>query len=189
MEAFSDAVIAIIITIMVLEFKVPRDATWNGLEELIPTFTCYVLSFGFLAVYWINHHQLVHCIKLVNSKVLWSNMLLLFFLTLIPFSTGWMAENEYARLPVLFYLANIFLCAIGGYVMLRSVTSQIYQDNRLFEVIKGNTRKNIISMGLYVIAFILAFVEPKLSLIPIAFASILWIIPDKRIEKLLNTEN
>ena len=122
-EAFSDGVLAIIITIMVLELKIPQEASLKALEELIPVFISYVMSFVFIGIYWGNHHHLVHTVQRVKSSILWANLQLLFFLSLIPFSTGWMGENHFAHLPVAAYGVNLLFCAIAYYILQRWIMS------------------------------------------------------------------
>jgi uncharacterized membrane protein len=162
LEAFSDAVIAIIMTIMVLELKVPHEATWAALDSLIPVFLSYVLSFIYLGIYWNNHHHLLQVARQVNGSVLWANMHLLFWLSLVPFATGWMGENHFAALPVALYGAVLLLAAaIGG------------------------DFKGKISLVVYALAIPFAFVNAWLACGLYALVALMWLIPDRRIERAL----
>ena len=188
LEAFSDGVLAIIITIMVLEIKVPHEASLEALTELLPVFLSYLLSFIFIGIYWVNHHHLLHCIRKVNIKILWANMGLLFTLSLVPFSTGWMGENYPATLPITLYCVNLLLCGFAAGILQSAIASGLPPENRIFVIIKQNLKKTIISVILYIVSIILSFWFPVLSLALIAAVAVLWVIPDKRIEEMLEDE-
>ncbi len=188
LEAFSDGVFAIIITIMVLELKVPHEASVTALLHLLPVFTSYLLSFIFIAIYWTNHHHLLHAVKKVNSTIIWANMGLLFTLSLIPFSTGWMGENEYAELPVAIYSFNLLLSGFGAYLLQTAITRNLSPDDKIFLIIKKNVKKTYITVGVYIICIVCSFYYPMVSLFLILLVSILWVIPDRSIEKLLENE-
>ncbi|MDZ4758033.1 MAG: TMEM175 family protein [Bacteroidota bacterium] len=185
LEAFSDGVLAIIITIMVLEIKVPHDASVQALINLFPIFTSYVLSFFFVGIYWVNHHHLLHMINNVHSKILWANMGLLFSLSLIPFTTSWMGENHYASLPVAIYCSNLLLCGFAAYFLQIAITYKLPPDDEVFVIIKKTVIKTYFSVSLNIISIPCAFYYPLISLICIAVLCILWVIPDKGIEKVL----
>ena len=188
LEAFSDGVLAIIITIMVLEIKVPHEATMHALIELLPVFISYTLSFIFIAIYWANHHHLLHTVKRVNSSIIWSNMGLLFSLSLVPFSTGWMGENYSVALPVAVYCANLLMCGFAAYFLQIAITAQLPPDDKIFVIIKRNMKKTVFSVLLYIISIVSAFYYPLISLLLIAVVSVIWVIPDRSIERLLEEE-
>ncbi len=185
LEAFSDGVLAIIITIMVLEIKMPHDASMHALMQLLPVFISYLMSFVFIGIYWANHHHFLHTIKRVNSKIIWGNMGLLFSLSLVPFSTGWMGETGYAELPVAVYCINLFVCGFAAYIFQVALTSGMDKHEKVFEIIKGNIKKNVLSVVVYIITIPCAFYYPMVSLSLIGMVAIIWVIPDKKIEKLL----
>ena len=188
LEAFSDGVLAIIITIMVLEIKVPHDASLDALMELLPVFLSYLLSFAFVAIYWVNHHHLLHCIKKVNSKIMWSNISLLFTLSLVPFSTGWMGENHYAPIPTTLYCINLLFCGFAAGLLQTAIASGLPPQNKIFTVMKQNLKKTIISVILYIVSIILSFWFPFASLFLIGVVAVMWVVPDKRIEELMEKE-
>lgn len=187
-EAFSDGVLAIIITIMVLEIKIPHEVNFQALIKLLPVFLSYLLSFVFVGIYWANHHHLFHTVKRVNSGIIWANMGLLFSLSLIPFSTGWMGENHFEELPVAVYCVNLFFCGMAAYVLQIAITSGLSKDDKIFVVIKSNMKKTVISVSINIASIICAFFFPMISLILVAILVTIWIIPDKRIEKLMEEE-
>ncbi|MFN8276882.1 MAG: TMEM175 family protein [Chitinophagales bacterium] len=187
LEAFSDGVMAIIITIMVLEIKVPHQPTLSALKPLIPVFLSYVLSFMYVAIYWGNHHHLFHTLHRVNGRVIWANLLLLFGLSLIPFSTGFMAENHFAQLPVAIYAGNLLLCAITYYIMQQVIQQQHQQPTPLSVALGRQEKKGLISLAGYVVAMVAAFWLPLISGIIFLSVAIWWIIPDKNIEAALDT--
>ncbi len=183
MEAFSDGVFAIIITIMVLELKVPHDDSLQALKPLIPVFLSYVLSFIFLGIYWNNHHHLLQAVKKVKGNTLWANLHLLFWLSLIPFVTGWMGEN-FAALPVALYGANLLMAAVAFTILVRVLISHHGSDSHIAVAI-GDDRKGYFSLALYAAAIPFAFVHPWISCAIYILVAIMWLIPDTRIEKTL----
>lgn len=184
LEAFSDGVIAIIITIMVLELKVPHTADLTALRSLIPIFLSYVLSFIYLGIYWNNHHHLFQLVRHVNGSVLWANLHLLFWLSLLPFATGWAGENQFAALPVAFYGIVLLLAAIAYYILTRVLIACQGEDSTL-AVALGRDFKGKISVVIYAIAIGLSVVNAWLACLLYVFVAILWLIPDRRIEKML----
>jgi uncharacterized membrane protein len=185
LAAFSDGVIAIIITIMVLELHVPRGDDWSALSKLWPVFVSYVLSFLYIAIYWNNHHHLLHTFKHVNGKILWANTHLLFWLSLIPFATGWMGENDFAELPTAVYGIALFMPAIAYYILQFSIIQSEGERSVLSRAI-GSDFKGKISPILYGAAIGLAFIEPWISCAIYALVALMWLVPDRRIEKILS---
>ena len=183
LEAFSDGVIAIIITIMVLELKVPHEATLQALYELASTFLCYILSFIFVGIYWGNHHHLLHTVHHVNSGIIWANMGLLFSLSLIPFSTAWMGENHFDKIPVAAYAVNLLLCAISYTILQKTIMSHYSHSTKLIEALKKQEQKGLVSLTLYIIALATAFFYPIISTLLFVTVAVLWVVPDKNIEK------
>jgi uncharacterized membrane protein len=185
LEAFSDGVIAIIITIMVLEFKVPHGEQWADLLPLWPVFLSYVLSFVNVGIYWNNHHHLMHAVKKVNGAVLWANLNLLFWLSLMPFATAWMGENHFAATPVVVYCLDLSLCALA-YTFLQQRIIRLEGAQSLLHQAVGNDLKGKISLASYVLAIPLALLGlPWLSGLLVAAVACIWFIPDRRIEKTL----
>ena len=182
LEAFSDGVIAIIITIMVLELQVPHGADFAALRRLTPIFLSYVLSFVILGIYWNNHHHLWQAAKHVNGQVLWANLHLLFWLSLIPFVTGWMGENEFAQLPVALYGVILWMSAMAYYILVRALILHHGKDSVLANAI-GNDFKGRVSLVIYSAAIVFAFVNSGISLALYIFVAIMWLTPDTRIEK------
>ena len=180
LEAFSDGVIAILITIMVLEFKIPHGADLAALRPLLPVFLTYVLSFVFLGIYWNNHHHLMQITQRVNGKVLWANLHLLFWLSLIPFVTGWMWENHYASLPVAVY-GVVLLCAAGAYSILQGQIVR-HEGNAALAAALGSDLKARLSLVAYIAAIPLAFVLPWISIAIYVVVALIWLVPDRRIE-------
>ena len=185
LEAFSDGVIAILITIMVLELKVPHGTNWEALRPLLPVFLTYVLSFVYLAIYWNNHHHMLHATEQINGKILWANMHLLFWLSLIPFVTGWMGENHFAPLPTAVYGAVLLAAAIAYYVLQQMIIAHQGRKSKLRAAI-GRDLKGKISPLLYLAAIPLAFVNQWISDALYVFVALMWLIPDRRIESKLN---
>ncbi len=181
LEAFSDGVIAIIITIMVLELKVPHGADWATLAPLGPVFLSYVLSFIYVGIYWNNHHHMLHAITKVSGGVLWANLHLLFWLSLIPFVTGWMGENHFGQVPVAIYGAVLAMCALA-YLLLEHVLIRLHGRQSALAQAVGSDRKTWLSIGLYVAGIVLTFVHPWLSAALYALVAFMWFIPDRRIE-------
>jgi uncharacterized membrane protein len=182
LEAFSDGVIAIIITIMVLELKVPHEASLAGLLPLTPVFLSYVLSFVFLGIYWNNHHHLFHAVERVDGKVLWANLHLLFWLSLIPFVTAWMGENNLSAWPVALYGSVLLFAGIAYYLLSQVLISLHGKGSRLAAAV-GRDFKGILSVVIYLAAVPLAFVKPWISCTLYIVVAIIWLVPDRRIEK------
>ena len=184
LEAFSDGVIAIIITIMVLELHVPHEPTVDALRPLVPKFLSYVLSFLYLGIYWNNHHHLLQAIKHVNGRILWANMHLLFWLSLIPFTTAWMGENNFASWPVALYGIDLLLAAVAYFILTRTLITAHGKESTLATAV-GNDFKGRVSVALYLASIPLAFLAPLASCGVYAVVTIMWLIPDRRIEKTL----
>ncbi len=182
LEAFSDGVIAIIITIMVLELKVPHSSDLAALWELGPVFMSYVLSFAYVGNYWNNHHHLLHAVKHVNGPMLWANLHLLFWLSLFPFSTGWMGENHFASWPVMIYGINLLLAALAYTILVRIIIKAHGKESDIAKAIGGDL-KGWISIICYVIGIPLAFYNPWISGCLYLAVALIWFIPDRRIEK------
>jgi TMEM175 potassium channel family protein len=184
MEAFSDGVIAVIITIMVLEMRAPHGADVSALKPLIPVFLSYVLSFVYLGIYWSNHHHMLQAVRSVNGRILWANSHLLFWLSLIPFATNWLGETHFATWPVVVYGAVLLLAAIAYYVLSRTLVAHHGADSTLAAAL-GTDFKGRISIGMYVVAIAVAFPAPWLSCAIYAATAAMWIIPDRRFERVL----
>jgi len=182
LEAFSDGVIAILITIMVLELRVPEGTDWHALRELAPTFLSYVLSFIFLGIYWNNHHHLWQAATQVNGSILWANLHLLFWLSLIPFVTGWMGEHGFAQLPVALYGVVLWMAGMAYYILTRTLITLHGRDS-LIATALGNKVKETTSLAAYALAVVLSFVNTAFSLALYVFVAFIWLIPDRRIEK------
>lgn len=188
LEAFTDGVLAIIITIMVLELKVPHDGgTFEDLKPLLPVFVSYVLSFVYLAIYWNNHHHMMHTVKHVNGSMLWANMHLLFWLSIIPFVTGWMGENHFTSASVFLYGFVLFLSAIA-YFILQKLIIKSHGKHSILAKALGKDLKGKASPVLYVVGFVSAFYSVWISGTIYVLVAIMWLIPDKRIEKELVKE-
>jgi uncharacterized membrane protein len=181
LEAFSDGVIAIIITIMVLELHIPEEGTLEALVPLLPKFLSYILSFIFVGIYWNNHHHLLQVIKNVNGNVLWANMHLLFWLSLIPFATGWMGENNFDKTPVAVYGFILWMCGLAYYILVRCLL-KLHDEKSVLVQAVGNKKKEMMSLYIYTAAIPLAFFIPLISAILYAAVAIMWLIPDRRIE-------
>jgi len=186
LEGFSDGVIAIIITIMVLELKTPHESDLAALRPLIPAFLSYVLSFVYVGVYWNNHHHLFQAVRQVNGSTLWANLHLLFWLSLFPFATAWMSENHFAALPVAFYGVVLLLSAIAYFTLTRTLIFHHGQDSTLANAL-GRDFKGKLSVLIYAVAIPLAFVIPWLACALYVVVSVMWLIPDRRIEKTWNS--
>lgn len=187
LEAFSDGVLAIIITIMVLEMKVPHGVFWHSLQPLFPVFVSYVLSFIYIGIYWNNHHHMMHAVKQVNGKTLWANMHLLFWLSLIPFVTGWMGENNFATLPVALYGVVLLMAAIAYYLLAHLLVGLEGKDSTLAQAF-GKDWKGKISPIVYAAGIGLSFIRPWLGFAMYIIVAVIWFIPDKRIEKKLTAD-
>ncbi len=184
LEAFSDGVIAIIITVMVLELKVPHGADWMALRALTPVFLSYVLSFVFLGIYWNNHHHLLQAARQVNGRILWANLHLLFWLSLTPFVTGWMGENHFAAWPVAVYGAVMLLAGVAYFILARALIAHHGKDSLLAAAL-GSDFKGKASLVLYGAAIPLAFVNRWLACGVYVLVAVMWFIPDRRIEGVL----
>jgi len=184
LAAFSDGVIAIIITIMVLELKVPHGADWAALAALLPNFLSYVLSFIYVAIYWNNHHHLLHAVRHVDGRILWANIHLLFWLSLTPFATAWMGDTHFATLPVAVYGMDLFMSAVAFTILVRVLISRHGQHSTIARAI-GADRKGWISLMLYGLAIPLAFVSRWIALAVYVIVALIWLIPDSRIERVL----
>jgi uncharacterized membrane protein len=182
LEAFSDGVIAIIITIMVLEFKVPHEATWQALIPVAPVFLSYALSFVFVGIYWSNHHHLLQVVEHVNGRVLWANLHLLFWLSLTPFVTGWLGENKFATVPAALYGVVLLCAAIAYFILARSLLS-IHSPDSVLATALGADFKGKVSMVIYLVAIPLAFVRSWLACGLYILVAVMWLVPDRRIEK------
>jgi len=183
LEAFSDGVIAIIITIMVLELKVPHDTSWQALQQLWPVFLSYVVSFIMLGIYWGNHHHLFHHIKEVKSGVLWANLHLLFWLSLIPFATAWMGENHFEETTVALYALVANLCGVAYYILLVNIKKCNPGNTAMLYVLQKQTRKGIISCLFYTAAIPVAFLHTAVAGALIIIVAVMWLIPDRNIER------
>ena len=181
LEAFSDGVIAIIITIMVLELKVPHGESLAALAPLWPVFLSYVLSFVYIGIYWNNHHHMMHAVTHVNGRILWSNMHLLFWLSLTPFTTAWMGENHFGTIPVAVYGIGLLLNAIAYTILVRALIKRHGRDSE-FAARIGNDFKGYISLAMYITAVAMAFVNSWISLAIYFGVALIWLIPDRRFE-------
>jgi uncharacterized membrane protein len=182
LEAFSDGVIAIIITIMVLELKIPHSTNREAIEPLVPVFISYVLSFVFLGIYWGNHHHLVHTIKGVNGGILWANLHLLFWLSLIPFATAWIGETGFGKIPVAVYAVLADLCGVAYLILIKVITKREQGNEHLKHILKKQSKKGILSNIFYTVAVPVAFIHPYISCFIFAGVGLMWIVPDKNIE-------
>ncbi len=182
LEAFSDGVLAIIITIMVLELQAPEQSTLSALYPLLPKFGSYVLSFIFVGIYWNNHHHLWQAVEKVQGSVLWANLHLLFWLSLFPFATSWVGENNFSTLPVAFYGIVLSMAAFAYYLMVRSLMSYHKKDSLLAKAI-GDGKKERISLIFYIVAIPLAFFRSWIAMLLYAVVAAMWLIPDRRIEE------
>ncbi|HKH48122.1 MAG TPA: TMEM175 family protein [Thermoanaerobaculia bacterium] len=183
-EAFSDGVIAIIITIMVLELKVPHGESFAVLVPLLPVFLSYVLSFVYLGIYWNNHHHMLHTVREVSGPMLWANLHLLFWLSLIPFTTGWMGENHFSPVPAALYGVVLLMDAIAYYILQQLIIASQGPDSLLKKAVGGDW-KGKLSPVLYAIAIPMAFWSTRISLGLYVLVALIWLIPDRRIEGVL----
>jgi uncharacterized membrane protein len=184
LEAFSDAVIAILMTIMVLELKVPHGTDRAALRPLVPVLLAYVLSFVNLGIYWNNHHHMLFATERTNGKILWANLHLLFWLSLFPFATGWMGENDFASLPAAAYGVVAFLAAIAYFILQRTIVSELGPNSKLALAL-GKDFKGKASPILYLAGISLAFVERWIAIGVYVLVAFMWLIPDRRIESTL----
>ena len=188
LAAFSDGVIAIIITIMVLELKVPHGSDWTALLAVTPNFVSYVLSFIYLAIYWNNHHHLLHTVTRVDGLILWANSFLLFWLSLIPAATAWMGENFLVPIPTAVYGAILLMPAIAYYLLQKTILRKQGSESLLANAF-GTDIKGKISPALYAVAILLAFVSPWISIAIYVMVALIWLVPDRRIESVLREKN
>ena len=184
LEAFSDGVIAIIITIMVLELKVPHGTDWEALRPLAPVFFCYMVSFLYVGIYWNNHHHLIKTCRRVTSGIMWANLHLLFWLSLFPFVTGWMGETYFALLPTVLYGVVLFLAAVAYYILQNLIIADHGPNSRVAESF-GRDFKGRISLVLYVAGITLAFWKPWLGGALYVTVALMWLMPDRRLAKVL----
>ncbi len=185
LEAFSDGVLAIIITIMVLELKVPHGDSLAALRPILPTFLTYILSFTYIGIYWNNHHHLLKAVKRVTPRVMWSNLLLLFWLSLVPFATGWLGENHSAVIPTMLYGVILVLAAISYTILQWSIVCQHGKESKLAESF-GTDLKGKISIGCYLAGIMVAPFEQWISDALYTSVAFLWFIPDKRLKKVVD---
>jgi uncharacterized membrane protein len=184
MEAFSDGVIAILITVMVLELHTPHGTTWSALHDELPTLLTYVLSFVYLGIYWNNHHHMLHATTRVTGLVLWANMDLLFWLSLIPFTTSWMGQNHFAPTPAAAYGIVLLACAIA-YYLLQSAIIHDQRDHPVLALAVGQDWKGKLSPVIYIIGIALSFVDRWLAVGMYVIAALIWLVPDRRVERAL----
>ena len=186
LEAFSDGVLAIIITIMVLEIKVPHGSDWFLLKELIPIFISYIISFTCIGIYWGNHHHLLHTIRQVNSKIILANLHLLFWLSLIPFASGWMGENHFTANPVALYSIIFCMCGIAYAILQKIIFDSVSGESKLEQALKKQKGKVVFSTICSLSAIFVAYLNPYISLVLLMAQSAIWLIPDKNIERALS---
>ncbi|MGE5516072.1 MAG: TMEM175 family protein [Bacteroidota bacterium] len=186
LEAFSDGVVAILITILVLELKVPHGAEPAALVPLLPVFLCYVLSFVYLAIYWNNHHHMLHATERVSGAILWANLHLLFWLSLIPFATGWMGENRFAAAPTALYGVVLLMAALAYWLLERSIIADQGKQSLLAAAV-GRDIKGKLSPVLYAAAIPAAFADPRLSQALYVLVALMWLVPDRRIARALQS--
>ena len=184
LEYFSDAVIAIILTIMVLELKVPHSTSWEDILHLYPQFISYGLSFAFIAIYWVNHHHLLHAVRAVNSRILWTNMLLLFSLSLIPWGTAVMGEHHFEQNSVILYTLLCLLPAIAYALLSSAIITSHNPDQRVLGILKEMKTKEIASLVLYALSLIFSLVYTPISLLLVFGVSCMWLIPSKKLERI-----
>ena len=185
LEAFSDGVLAILITIMVLELKVPHSTNWDAIKPILLTLGSYVLSFVFIGIYWGNHHHLLQTAQTVNGKIIWANMHLLFWLSLIPFATAWMGENNFDAIPVAIYGSLLVCCGAAFNILGKSIEKSRTTPYELAKIFQRTNTKGKISTILYLTSIPLAFVQPLISCTIFVVVAIMWIMPNKDLEKLL----
>jgi uncharacterized membrane protein len=184
LEAFSDGVLAIVITIMVLELKVPHGADAAELRPLLPVFLSYILSFVYLAIYWNNHHHMLHTVRRVTGAVLWANLHLLFWLSLVPFATGWMGENQFAATPTMLYGVVLLMAAVAYWILQQRIIAAQGEDSLLARAI-GSDWKGKLSPLLYVVAIALARPAHGAAIAIYVLVALIWLVPDRRIERIL----
>ena len=185
LEAFSDGVFAIIITIMVLELKVPHGEALADLFALTPVFLSYVLSFIYVGIYWNNHHHLMHTVKQVSGGILWANLHLLFWLSLVPFTTGWMGENHFGQWPVFFYGLNLLMAGAAYFILSQAIIHRHGKDSELARAIGADFKGQISLVG-YILSMAMTFWSPLAAMVPSVLVALMWLVPDRRIEKRLS---
>jgi uncharacterized membrane protein len=185
LEAFSDGVIAIIITIMVLELRVPHGSSLGALRPLLPVFASYVLSFVYIGIYWNNHHHMLHTVARVSGGILWSNLHLLFWLSLIPFATAWVGENNFGAMPLALYGVVMLMAAIAYFILQQCIIATQGEDSALARAVGSTDLKGRISPLAYVAAIPLAFYVPWMSGVLYVAVAVMWLVPDRRIERVL----
>jgi uncharacterized membrane protein len=185
LEAFSDGVFAVIITIMVLDMQIPRGTDLQALKSVAPVFLCYVLSYIYVGIYWNNHHHLLHASERVTGGILWSNLVLLFCLSLAPFTTAWMGENHFAPLPVAVYGVMLLLAGIAYFILTKTLIAH-HGRNSVLGTLIGKDWKGTVSVFVYLIAIFLAFVRPWIACALYTFVALMWLLPDRRIERHLH---
>jgi uncharacterized membrane protein len=181
LEAFSDGVIAILITIMILELKIPHGTTWSALGPVLPSFLTYILSYIYLGIYWNNHHHMFHATERITGGVMWANLHLLFWLSIVPFVTGWMGENHNAPLPTAIYGCVLVMAALAYTILQSSIIKHQRPDSMLAKAV-GSDLKGKISIVLYLIAIPAAFVHQVISDLLYVTVAMIWLVPDRRIE-------
>jgi uncharacterized membrane protein len=181
LEAFSDGVIAIIITIMVLELRIPHEATWSALRNLVPEFLSYTLSFIYIGIYWNNHHHMLHAVTRVNGAVLLANLHLLFWLSLVPFATGWMGVNHFAPIPVAAYGASLLMPAIAYFILSRVLVAVHGPESKMAQAL-GSDLKGKISIVAYIVGLVVASWIPWVALAMYVLVALVWLVPDRRFE-------
>src|SRR3954464_12576011 len=182
LEAFSDGVVAILITIMVLEFRVPGGADWSALAPLLPKFLAYVMSFIFIGIYWTNHHHLIHATREVSGGILWANLHLLFWLSLVPFATAWLGEHYSESVPTAVYGTVLLFDAISYSILVRVIFAHEGPQSKLRAALGSDTKGNV-SLVLYIAALPLAFIKPAIADVIFVSVAISWLVPDRRIER------
>jgi len=188
LEAFSDGVIAILITIMVLELRIPEGADWDSVQPIVPVFLTYVLSFVFLGIYWSNHHHLLHMADRITGGIMWANLHLLFWLSLTPFATGWMGRNHFAPLPTAMYGVVLLFSAVSYTILVRMIIAAQGPSSRLKAAI-GSDAKGYLSLAIYAAAIPLAFVNRWIAYALYVAVVLMWLVPDRRIERRLDAES
>jgi len=187
LQAFSDGVFAIIITVMLWEMKIPHGNDLNALKPVLPVFLSYILSFIYAGTYWNNHHHIMYSVEHVNGSVLWANTHLLFWLSLVPFASGWMGVNEFTKWPVILYGLVLAMGGLAYYILVQSLI-KLQGKNSTIATAIGKDKKGIISIVIYIIAIACAFFNPSISLFLYACVAAIWLIPDRRIEKKIKKE-
>jgi len=188
LEAFSDGVIAILITIMVLELRIPEGADWDSVQPIVPVFLTYVLSFVFLGIYWSNHHHLLHMADRITGGIMWANLHLLFWLSLTPFATGWMGRNHFAPLPTAMYGVVLLFSAVSYTILVRMIIAAQGPSSRLKAAI-GSDAKGYLSLAIYAAAIPLAFVNRWIAYALYVAVVLMWLVPDRRIERRLDADS